>query len=829
MKKLILTSLMIFCVVSIFAQEKRNCLTMENFEYRGKKNPKLKAKMKKIETFTQNKTLENTYSRVDNEIITIPIVIHVIYSNEDENISDAQINSQIDVLNEDFRRFNTDTSTKWPQAADTEIQFALASFDPNGNTTTGITRKFSTITNWGAEDAMKNSSTGGVNPWDTTMYLNIWVCNIGFGSLGYAQFPGGNAATDGVVVSPQFFGSSDKGTDFYLRGIPFDKGRTTTHEVGHYLNLRHIWGDGAGDCSIDDFVDDTPFTAWEHYGCNPTYTSCNSLDMVENYMDYTDDGCMNLFTLGQKNRMRAVLEEGGIRRSLALSAPFTLSQPTCSDSIQNGYETGIDCGGPSCNECEITCEKEGEYSISITFDDYPEETSWFLFTEGTIIASASYSELNEGGSSINESFSLTPGNYEFVITDVYGDGICCSYGNGSYTLSGPDGIIASGAEFGSSKTSKFCVDSKKSSNNNLALNGTAKQSSTAHGGVANNAIDGETNGDWSSSSVTHTTVGNGEWWSVVLNATYAIGEIIIYNRTDSCCMERLDDITITIEDANETILWSKNLTSSSATTLSLNTGGVLGSVIKITQNQNDALSLAEVEVYKYTNTIFPDTSKKYYIDSAYFNYRIAATGESEDPYTTSTTFTGKDVEWVFIENGSGYWHIQRAAGGSKPRLRSDNSEFADMQGTSSSGSQTYYELTEGYTEGSYFLTLPDGPTNHKRLQVNIDGDVKMVSDLNSQSWESFAFTEVAEPSSKTNLDDIIIYINQITDVLNIRTGESSNITKIEIYDLSGHIYKSEALTKSETALNIENLTTGLYIVHFYKESSLVGIKRIIKN
>ena len=316
MKKITLLVLAFFCTGVIFAQQ-RDCSTMENLEYRKQLDPQLEARMQQIEDFTRQRIQEmGPQESITGNIITIPVVVHVIYNNANENISAAQIQSQIDVMNEDFRRTNADADNRWSQAADTEIQFCLATVDPNGNPTTGITRKSSSTAAWGTNDAMKRSSSGGVNPWDTSQYLNMWVCNIGGGILGYAQFPGGSSATDGVVMGPQYFGSSAKGSGFYL-SAPFDLGRTTTHEVGHYLNLRHIWGDG--NCNADDFVSDTPGSDGPNYGCDSTHVSCASTDMVQNYMDYSDDGCMNLYTAGQKARMRAILAAGGSRRSLALS------------------------------------------------------------------------------------------------------------------------------------------------------------------------------------------------------------------------------------------------------------------------------------------------------------------------------------------------------------------------------------------------------------------------------------------------------------------------------------------------------------------------------
>lgn len=232
-------------------------------------------------------------------VVNIPVYVHVVYSNSNENISDAQIASQIRVLNEDFRRTNNDANNTPSEfagvAADTEITFTLAN----------TFRYANSRTSWGTNDAVK----GTYPPVTPSTHLNIWVANIGGGILGYAQFPGGSSATDGVVVAPQYFGT----TGFVA--APFDGGRTTTHEVGHYLNLRHIWGDGR--CNRDDFVSDTPSSDRPNYGCPSSARHCRSNDQFMNYMDYTDDSCMNMFSNGQKDRMRAILVAGGARASLA--------------------------------------------------------------------------------------------------------------------------------------------------------------------------------------------------------------------------------------------------------------------------------------------------------------------------------------------------------------------------------------------------------------------------------------------------------------------------------------------------------------------------------
>jgi Pregnancy-associated plasma protein-A len=241
----------------------------------------------------------------------IPVVVHVVWRVNAENISKAQIDSQITVLNQDFRRTNADIgNVPAPfQAAigDARIEFALATTDPNGNPTDGVTRTQTNVNGFSyLTDDVKSAATGGADPWPADEYLNVWVCKLAGGLLGYAQFPGGLAATDGVVILDTAFGTT--GT----AAAPFHLGRTATHEIGHWLNLRHIWGDDYGACSGDDFVADTPNQGGPNFD-TPTFPtiSCNNGpngDMFMNYMDYVDDPVMIMFTAGQVVRMQAALD-----------------------------------------------------------------------------------------------------------------------------------------------------------------------------------------------------------------------------------------------------------------------------------------------------------------------------------------------------------------------------------------------------------------------------------------------------------------------------------------------------------------------------------------
>lgn len=271
----------------------------------------------------------------------IPVVVHVIHNGEPigtgSNISEAQILSQLKVLNEDFNRTNPDavnTPTEFlPVAGSLDIQFVLAKTDPQGLATNGIVRVQGSKTSWTVND---NYQLKSESYWPAEDYLNIWVCNLS-GLLGYAQFPvsdltghensSTNRLTDGVVVRYDVFGSSDDG----ITGLnpSYNKGRTATHEIGHFLGLHHIWGEESSTCSDTDYVTDTPNQLTSTSGC-PAHpkASCSSNDMFMNFLDYTYDNCMNLFTQGQVGRMITVLSNSPRRASLltsyALNDPLTV-------------------------------------------------------------------------------------------------------------------------------------------------------------------------------------------------------------------------------------------------------------------------------------------------------------------------------------------------------------------------------------------------------------------------------------------------------------------------------------------------------------------------
>jgi hypothetical protein len=288
----------------------RSCGAVQNYFRQVDFYPDLRRNQAVLEGMTRAAALQG--GQVERQLPpVIPVVVHVLHRADADDISDEQVVSQIEVLNEDYAAANADLKNV-PQVftnlvGDPGLRFALAETDPSGAPTSGITRRRTTVSSFAIDDRMKADATGGTDPWDTARYLNIWVCRLSGGVLGYAQFPGGPPETDGVVILTSAFGRRGSAV------APFDLGRTTTHEVGHYLNLSHIWGEArVPTCTDTDSVDDTPNQWGPNFG-KPVFpsASCENVpdgDMFMNYMDYVDDDTMVMFSEGQIARMHAALE-----------------------------------------------------------------------------------------------------------------------------------------------------------------------------------------------------------------------------------------------------------------------------------------------------------------------------------------------------------------------------------------------------------------------------------------------------------------------------------------------------------------------------------------
>ena len=296
-----------------FGPERRTCGTSEYHSRLLETDPRYRERYIRNQAFINAYLRRNLDAGLRTGVVTIPVVVHVVWNTAAQNISDAQIQSQIDVLNQDYRKLNLDISSVpsvfAPLEADVRLQFQLAARDPNCGATTGITRTQTSVTAFDifGTDAMKSAAGGGIAPWPADRYLNIWVCNSQSGQLGRGTFPGTAANVDGVVIVTDAFGTI--GTLF----TGFNRGRTATHEIGHYLDLHHPWGDLSSNpsCNQSDYVDDTPVTSGPNTGTPafPHVTCSNGPngDMFMNYMDYVDDDSMFFFTAGQVARMRATL------------------------------------------------------------------------------------------------------------------------------------------------------------------------------------------------------------------------------------------------------------------------------------------------------------------------------------------------------------------------------------------------------------------------------------------------------------------------------------------------------------------------------------------
>ena len=326
----ILLGLFLFSVLNLTAQ--RECATQQYIQSLSLNNSESANDIKEAENFAQRRTtqdLRSTIRLATDYIVRIPVVVHILYNDASQNVSDAQVKSQIEALNRDFRRLNPDTvntPTAFKSiAVDVQIEFVLATADPNGKATTGIVRKTSNVKYWQMDDKIKYTAQGGDDAWDSRYYLNIWV-GYTRSLLGYSSVVGAPADKDGIVINNTAFGTLGMTGDF-------NKGRTAVHEVGHWLGLKHIWGDAL--CG-DDGIYDTPTQSGYTSSC-PTgikTSSCSNNaggDMYMNYMDFTTDACLNLFTKGQKEHMRSQFDNGAPRYSLlvskGLSSPWIEEAP----------------------------------------------------------------------------------------------------------------------------------------------------------------------------------------------------------------------------------------------------------------------------------------------------------------------------------------------------------------------------------------------------------------------------------------------------------------------------------------------------------------------
>ncbi len=865
MKKILLAlCLVAVCSISSYAQHlhKRACAADEVYQLQNK-NPKTNTLRKQIEERTKQ-FMERGGVSSRSGVLTIPVYVHVIYNTSQQNISDAQIQSQIDVINEDFRAINSDIGGVPSEftASDFEIEFTL----------TQITRKSSSRTSWGTNDDMKKSSQGGVDPITPDTHLNMWVCNIGGGILGYAQFPGGPASTDGVVMSPQYFGSSDKGSGFYL-SAPFDKGRTTTHEIGHYLNLRHIWGDG--NCNADDFVADTPTAGGANYGC-PSYPSksCNSnggytSDQFMNYMDYVDDACMFMFTPGQRARVDAIFEPGGARENLGtigggctIGTPSGLSASNVQDnsfslswnsvsgaasydvsidgSVSNTTSTsvnvtGLDAGTTYSVQVRANCASgSGSYSsaISVTTtgsncktganlnlvtDNYGSETSWTLTRNGSQVASGSGYANN---TTYNIDLDYGAGSYVFTINDSYGDGICCSYGNGSYTITDNGGsTIASGGAFTSSEQSSWCLEGAAAD---------TQAPSTPSNVTASNVSQTGADISWSASSDNVGVTGYDVYVDGSLDGSTSATSYSVSGLTASTSYS----VSVRAKDAagNESGAGSVSFTTQAST----GGGGSETLIASTFESGLDGWLDGGSDCFRYSG------SRSY---EGSYSMRLRDNSGTASAMTTSSSYDVSgysqiDIEFYFypnsMENGEDFWvRYYDGSSWSTVAAYASGSEFNN--GSFYTATVTLNSSQYNFPSNARFRFQCDASANQDQVYV----DQVTITASNGSRSAGNTITSLGAPSnvdltmSGTEIDGVQVYPSPASSFTNIAfdVDEDTEVT-LNVYNMEGRVIRTAQFEATEGLfeyeLDLNGFERGLYFIDLSTSYGNESAKLIVR-
>lgn len=773
MRKLSFSMALVFLMASGSFAQLRNCGTMEHLATLIQENPSLAKRMTEIENYTQSYIA--AHPEETRTVVTIPVVVHVLYNTTAQNISDAQVQAQINQLNADYARLNTDagnTPSVWQStAANCEVQFCLAQRDPNGNATNGIIHKSTTKTSFtDTGDPAKHNSTGGDDAWPAGSYLNIWSCNLGGGLLGYAQFPGGAAATDGVVILYSSIGSlAQPGT-----ATPYNFGRTATHEVGHWLNLYHIWGDDGTACTGTDNVSDTPNQSSENYGCPafPHTDACSGGNgvMFMNYMDYTDDGCMNMFTAGQKARMQALFAAGGTRVSLTTSLGCTPPSTSC------GTPAGLSSSSITSSSATVSWGSvSGATSYNVQYK-LSSSSTWTTTTSTT--TSKSLTGL------------AASSTYNYQVQAVCTSGSSAYSAASSFTTSGTGGIVYC-ASNGNSQTYEY-ID--------LVSLGTISRSSGADAGGYYNGTASSTNVSQGSNYTITTSAG-------FTGSTYA-------EQWKVFCDWNADGDFV---DAGETAAtFSSSTAGNNTATIAVPSTATIGSTrmrvsMKYGAAPTSCESFAEGEVEDYTLNIqagsgggctetFEPNNTTGTAAAATVGIDISSqisTSTDQDWYSFANTTTNHNIK-VTLANLPGDYDIKLYNPSGTNVVTSQNGGTTSetiIYNTSTVG--TFKIQVYGYngafsTSQCYIMHIYTGSTN-------------------------FRFEEGATETTSIEKSELYVFPNPATDNLTLQFNSMvKGDAQISVYNLLGQrmITSSQLALEGQNTfnLNVNSFDKGAYIV-----------------
>lgn len=760
-------------ITSLNAQ--RVCGSVEYNLQQEQENPTIIQRRQDIEQFTNDFVTRNDGG--ERALVTIPVVVHVVWNTTAENISDAQIQSQINVLNADFRKLNSDVSGV-PSAfaglaADANIEFCLATVSPTGAATTGINRVQTSQTSFGTNDQVKSASTGGTPAWPSGQYLNLWVCDISGSILGYAQFPGGSAATDGVVVDYQYFGTIGTAT------APFNKGRTATHEVGHWLNLRHIWGDDGTGCTGSDLVSDTPNCAGPNYGCPtfPKVTCSNGSngDMFMNYMDYTDDACMYMFSNGQAARMQALFASGGARASLLTSGGCGVAGPVC--NIPGSRTTsGITASAAVFGWAAVS----GVTGYNVRYKT---------------TAATTWTTINTTASSVTVSGLTSCTNYEWQIQTI-----CSTTSSSAYSTSATfqtSGCVAT-----------YCASSGGTADefiNRVVLN-TINNTSGNNGGYANY-------------TGLSTTLNKGTAYSISLTPGFTSAA---YTEVFRVWIDYNGDLDFA--DAGELVYAPAGSGSAVTGTFTPPTTAITGPTrMRVSMQYNAApascgtFTYGEVEDYT-VNLAVSSTPPPTSCTDTYESNNTTSTAKTIPVNTNITALIGSssDLDWFRFSNSSSQKNIRIDLTG----LPADY----DVRLYNPSGTQVAISQNGGTT--AEVITYNNGPVGTYRVRVNgYNGAFSTTACYTLRaSLSSTAFREgeveeevvAAELNAENNSLNILqAFPNPVNDKLNLRfESTSSQLVNVILIDIAGREVYNSSLSVIEginaAVIDLMDVTTGYY-------------------